>query len=176
MALEHQNQPGVRQRQDATGVGGPSSSLYDDAPSTANMSTQQQPRRSSRAVAKPDFKALENYGGLLEGEDMAALRVELLDEEDDGFGSTSHHHRRNSSGGGTSNGSGASNGGKRSGGSGLGKHKTQSKNRRPAALDDLEVTAKKLEDEIVRLQNQLLAEKGRLVALQQENAALRLQT
>lgn len=176
MALEHQNQPGVRQRQDATGVGGPSSSLYDDAPSTANMSTQQQPRRSSRAVAKPDFKALENYGGLLEGEDMAALRVELLDEEDDGFGSTSHHHRRNSSGGGTSNGSGASNGGKRSGGSGLGKHKTQSKNRRPAALDDLEVTAKKLEDEILRLQNQLLAEKGRLVALQQENAALRLQT
>ena len=112
-------------------------------------------RRSSRAVHKPDFRAMENYGNLQDSED-----VFLFDSEDNGMEKK-----------GSSRASGSR--------SVLGrqhkpsaKAKAGAKSRRPAALDDMESIAKKLEDDIATLQDNVDTQRRTYEALCQENQVL----
>ena len=125
-----------------------------------NVATRGKPqpsRRSSRSVAKPNFRALENGGVETE---------ELLDElgiaGDDGIESLGYggQHGRKKRGGGRKGGvqGGLSKGGRV---------------RKPAMLEDMEIVVSKLEDEVARLEQEASALAGRYHGLKEENAAMR---
>lgn len=114
-------------------------------------------RRSSRAVNKPNFRAMENYGSLQESDDLF-----FFDAEDAGG------EKRSS---GTSRGSGSkSMVGRQQKSSG--KSKAGTKMRRPAALDDMESLAKKLEDDVAILQRDVESQRHTYETLCQENQVL----
>lgn len=115
-------------------------------------------RRSTRSVHKPDFRAMENYGHLQDSDDIFSFD----DSEDSGM---------------EKKGSGASRGASSRSVLGRqhkpsGKAKAGTKNRRPAAIDDMESTAKKLEDDIAMLQANLDSQRQAYESLRQENQVL----
>lgn len=112
-------------------------------------------RRSNRSVNKPDFRAMENYGLLQDSEDLF-----LFDSEDSGV------EKRGSS---RASGSRSVLGRQHKSSA---KTKSGTKNRKPAALDDMESTAKKLEDDITVLQGNAESHRRTYEALCQENQAL----
>ena len=137
------------------------------------------PRRSSRAVAKPDFRAMENYGDLtseygddvFQGRDLSPMSGQASGHmsgqmsghmSGQASGQASGHpsrpggHARRPSGGGT----------KKAGGQ-------ASKGRRPAAMDELEAAAKKLENDVTALQNRSRDVRAQLEAILRENDTLR---
>lgn len=112
-------------------------------------------RKSSRSVNKPDFRAMENYGILQDSDD-----VFFFDSED---GSMEKK--------GPSRGSGARSVLGRQH-KPTGKTKAGAKNRRPAAIDDMESTAKRLEEEIATLQADVESHRQAYEALCRENQVL----
>ena len=131
---------------------------------------QHAPRRSSRAVAKPDFRAMENYGDLTSeygddlfqvGEDSQSLDQDRLDRT--GILRQGAHARRP---GGGPGGSGARGMKKVAGGTG-------SKGRRPPAVEEMEAAAKKLEQDVSALQSRRMEVRSQLEAILRENEALR---
>ena len=112
-------------------------------------------RRSNRSVNKPDFRAMENYGLLQDAEDLF-----IFDSEDNGV-----EKRISSRASGSRSVLGMQH-------KPSGKAKAGAKSRKPAALDDMESAAKKLEDDIVVLQANVDSERREYEALCQENRAL----
>lgn len=131
---------------------------------------QHAPRRSARAVAKPDFRAMENYGDLTSeyGEDLFQVRdgsQSLEHERQDRSGILRQvAHTRRPSGG--SGGSGAR-GMKKVGGG------NASKGRKMPAVEEMEAAAKKLEQDVAALQSRREEVRGQLEAILRENEALR---
>ncbi len=139
------------------------SSASPDAP-------QHAPRRSSRAVAKPDFRAMENYGDLTSeyGDDLFQVRdgSQPLDHERQDRSGILRQvaHARRPSGG--SGGSGARGMKKVAGGN-------ASKGRRMPAVEEMEAAAKKLEQDVSALQTRRVEVRSQLEAILRENEDLR---
>ena len=131
------------------------SSLLPSCRAKMNDPTEQgsaRPRRSSRAVAKPDFRAMENYGDLTSeyGDDLFVAR-------DPSPHHVPHHVRR------------PSGGMKKIGGGNV----TKAVSRRPPVVDEMEQQAKKLEQDVAALQKRRLEVRGQLEAILRENETLR---
>ena len=98
-------------------------------------------------MVKPDFKALES------GDDGLDESLGLYDS--DGGGSKKRRMKKSGGGGGSGGGSGS-------------RHKTK----KPALLEDLEVNAKRLEDDIAALENEDAVLERRYEALKNETREL----
>jgi hypothetical protein len=139
-----------------------SNSSNPDAP-------QHVPRRSSRAVAKPDFRAMENYGDLTSeyGDDLFQVRDDSQsldpDRQDRSGILRQVVHARRPSGG---SGSGARGMKKVAGGN-------ATKVRRMPAVEEMEAAAKKLEQDVSALQSRRVEVRSQLEAILRENEALR---
>lgn len=141
---------------------------------TGNNPEVTRPRRSSRAVAKPDFRAMENYGDLTSeyGDDLFQARdtsppLDRLDHHDRqeraGGSRQTMHTRRPSGGAGGSGGRGM----KKVGGG------NSTKARRPPVVEELEAAAKKLEQDVAALQNRRREVRTQLEGILKENETLR---
>ena len=124
------------------------------------------PRRSSRAVAKPDFRAMENYGDLTSeyGDDLFVARDPSPSHASR---SAPHHARRPSGGSGGSGGRGM----KKVGGGNV--TKGGGGGRRPPVVEEMEQHAKKLEQDVAALQARRREVRGQLEAVLRENEKLR---
>jgi len=124
------------------------------------------PRRSSRAVAKPDFRAMENYGDLTSeyGDDLFVARDSSPSHASR---SAPHHARRPSGGSGGSGGRGM----KKVGGGNV--TKGGGGGRRPPVVEEMEQHAKKLEQDVAALQARRREVRGQLEAVLRENEQLR---